>query len=163
MDYKILKEKLKELNFKEDDKTIGDSTIRKYILAKLVPQPEVRSLGRGNGRQSEYPEEALGQIYAAWKLLNGPIRTQLPILTKVRKIALQLLELDEISIESSVPQDLEINWSDLSYIMELWINYCEQVKSEYVKYRVDIKVSDNQGVATITAKFPRTRPRNKSL
>lgn len=155
MDYKILKQNLEDLKLKDSEFNIGDSTIRKYIKEELIPSPKIRSLGRGKGSQSEYTEEALGQIYAAWKLLNGPIRTRLPILKIVRKYALHLLQTEQIFIESSVPDDYKINWSDLAYIMELWINYCEQVKDNYKKYRVNIEARNTQGVASITSNFPR--------
>lgn len=156
MDKKILMENLDNLGV-----DIGDSTIRKYVLEGLVPAPTTRSLGRGLGRSSEYPDDAQGQIYAAWKLLNGPIQTSIKLLKDIRTFALELLEHRRLEVESPKLQELGISWTDLAYLTELWINYREEMKWEYTKYRVDVEgvKSDIRHISITQTKLVRTRSR----
>jgi len=153
MDSKELHSSLVELI----GQSIGHSTLRKYVEKELAPPSEVKSLGRGEGRESKYPEEALGQFYAAWMLLNGPIRTRLDNIKIIRIIALKLLEIDKMDIKLSVLEELECSRKDLAYLIDLWLNYCEDVNyRDYVKYRVDIDY-EHGSLGTLTLKSSITR------
>ena len=46
-----------------------ERTLYNYSTWKLIPEPK-RGSGR-SGKWVEYPQEAMGEAYAAWKLLHG--------------------------------------------------------------------------------------------
>lgn len=48
---------------------ITDRTLYNYSEWKLIPEPK-RGSGR-SGKWVEYPNEAMAEAYAAWKLLHG--------------------------------------------------------------------------------------------
>lgn len=144
IDYKEFVPKLKSALEKEGY-SIAVGTIRKYVHQGLTKAPNTFSLGQGKGKRSEYEEEALGEIYAAWKLLNGPIQTSLERLKEVSKIARELysnrsVEIEDsvasmIEVDSSIDAKLKMTWRDLVYLIELWINYCEDMSTNNF-YRV---------------------------
>jgi len=58
-------EQLKELGV-----DISRETLRRWVNANLIPEPERGNLGRGQGRYSEYPQETVWEAFAAWHLLK---------------------------------------------------------------------------------------------
>lgn len=141
---------------------IGKSTIRKYTTEYgLAPETNSPGLGRGKGRDSIYSDEALAQIYAAWKLLNGKIQTNRKTLTKVRQLAQDLIKSETLAIGDSILNEMNISAEDLGYLIELWINYYEEAKPKPMLYRVDIAFTLKHIHYILNRrKFPRITPRN---
>jgi len=137
IDYKELVPKLKN-KLEKEGYNIAVGTIRKYVHEGLTDKPTVYYLGQGKGKRSEYEDQALGELYAAWKLLNGPIQTSLDRLKEISNLARKIYKVSSIEVECSITEKLKLNWRDLAYLMELWINYCEEMRVETTFYRVEI-------------------------
>ena len=135
LDYKELVPRLQSALEKEGYQ-IAVGTIRKYVHQGLTKAPDVHYLGQGKGKRSEYEDEALGELYASWKLLNGPIQTSLDRLKEVSIHARELYNNAKTEVDCSIVERLKLNWRDLTYLMELWINYCEAMRSKSF-YRVE--------------------------
>lgn len=140
---------------------IGKNAIRKYTSQyDLAPTPKVSYDGEGRGRKSEYEDKALEYLYAAYKLLNGPIRTSLTNLQTIKPYAEELRANNTIPISDSILRQVGIRANDFAYLIELWINYCEEAKPKYIKYRVNICFEDKKMfLVLIVLRATRTRSR----
>ena len=66
-EFKRIKEIIAQLSLLRVPMT--ERTLYNYSTWKLIPEPK-RGSGR-SGKWVEYPQEAMGEAYAAWKLLHG--------------------------------------------------------------------------------------------
>lgn len=114
----LLQEVIERLNNLEVD--VALSTLRNYQKAQLIPNAVRVSLGRGKGTATEYPDEAYAEIYAAYMLLNGPIRTTPELLQEARGYATSLLK----DPYTDFPYDLITNT-----LCTLWLAYHEKARS----------------------------------
>lgn len=114
----LLQEVIERLN--RLDVNVALSTLRNYQKAQLIPNAVRVSLGRGKGTATEYPDEAYAEIYAAYMLLNGPIRTTPELLKETRGYATSLLN----DSHADYPYDLITNT-----LCTLWLSYHEKAIS----------------------------------
>ncbi|MGI6542293.1 MAG: hypothetical protein ACOX44_04435 [Limnochordia bacterium] len=85
--------RLEELGMK-----VSSPTLARWARQKLIPAPNVRSLGRGVGRISVYPAAALGEAYAAAVFLRDKgfkVRDVASIRGALYKMAATPSQLDE--------------------------------------------------------------------
>lgn len=130
--------------------TLSESAIRKYIfdygLASKPIIENTRGKGGGKGRISKYTNNTLGQLYAAGRLLNGPLRTTVSILKVVKEKAQELIDNDQIQLDflTLTENDEKVEANELCHLIELWINYYEEAinrpipKHRIPKYRVQM-------------------------
>lgn len=65
---------------------ISYPTLNRYVNAGLVTKPVNVNSGRGKGQISQYPTRALFEAYAAWNLLNGPVKISKDDIKMAREI-----------------------------------------------------------------------------
>lgn len=49
---------------------VTERTLQLYVKRELMPKPTRKSLGRGKGKITDYPEEAVAEFYASWRLIH---------------------------------------------------------------------------------------------
>lgn len=72
---------------------ISPSTLSRYARQGVTPKPVVRSLGRGEGRESEYTQEQFAEIVASCWLIHHEGARPVEV-ADVRRLALQTYDLD---------------------------------------------------------------------
>jgi hypothetical protein len=91
--------KLKELGV-----SISRQTLRNYGKWGLIPEPKRGSKGKGRGRYTDYPDEAVAEAFASWMLLHGRVKFRPEDISKVRSVALQfdgVGNLEDIAVEDA--------------------------------------------------------------
>lgn len=74
---------------------ISPSTLSRYARQGVTPKPVVRSLGRGEGRESEYTQEQFAEIVASCWLIHHE-GARLVEVADVRRLALWPYDLDSM-------------------------------------------------------------------
>jgi len=76
---------LSELESKFNIK-IAQSTLRNYQNDGLIPPAKRISLGRWKGTVTEYPNDVVPQVYAAYMLQNGQITAKPAMIARARNL-----------------------------------------------------------------------------
>ena len=83
-------------------------TLLNYEKWGLLPEPVRGALGRGKGNFTHYPEEAVWQAYAAWRMLNDKLNPyRVPAVLKARTL---YLEENDNKALSSQDKHLQTEW-----------------------------------------------------
>lgn len=78
---------------------IAPSTIRNYVKRGLVSPGERKSLGKQKGVTTVYPLKAVAEIYAAYHLLNGKIKTDPYFINVIRNAYINQVPGEVLSFE----------------------------------------------------------------
>lgn len=65
---------------------LAQSTLRNYQNDGLIPPAKRTSLGRWKGTVTEYPDDVVPQVYAAYMLQNGSITARPAMIARARKL-----------------------------------------------------------------------------
>lgn len=140
----LLQNVLEELEQKFNIR-VAKSTLRNYQIANLIPQGKRSSLGRGQGTVTEYPDNAVAEIYAAYMLLNDIIRTTPEMIAEARKI---VLKMENEEPDASVPHNRIVR-----FVCEMWLYYRELALTGD-EYFYDFKETEH-GARIVLLKYPR--------
>jgi len=102
--------KLKELGI-----SINRSTLTRYVQWGLVTPPKQR-IG-GKGVRADYPEHAVAEAAASYKLLHGDYRIKVQKVAETREIALKL-EQDPMRCHAFFTNPLQYS---RSFVLDWWI------------------------------------------
>lgn len=111
-----------ELNVK-----ISRRTLLNYEKLKLISEPKRGGAGKGKGRTTDYPDDAVAEAYAAWKLMHGDIRLNPSMISEIRNkvngyVNRVLQEPDKVILLF----DLNRAWFILKHLVE--VGYFEEAK-----------------------------------
>jgi hypothetical protein len=84
-----LQDVLSELESKFEIR-IAQSTLRNYQNDGLIPSAKRISLGRWKGTVTEYPDDVVPQVYAAYMLQNDKITAKPAMIARARKLIEQV-------------------------------------------------------------------------
>ena len=137
----FLQEVLAELEGKFNIK-MAQSTLRNYQNDGLISPAKRTSLGRWKGTVTEYPDDIIPEVYAAYMLQNGAITTKPDMIKAARKL---IYAVENQLPEAARPEGLS---RMLEMVCIIWLYYRElALTGKETAAEITVDKKGNVGVA----------------